>query len=322
MPVFFWTGEEDYLISKKKEEWEKAFILKHGDINLLHLDGANLTYVDLDTHIKTLPFLGDKKLIFISDLPQKTNQTIKLDKIKETVDLLSSLDETVIVVFISSQPDKRSALYKQLVKIAKIEEFRSFMSSELYKWIENYVHSQGGKILPLAITFLIEYVGNDLRRITSELQKLLVYTNNEKSISEQDIKDLVVPSIELNVFHFFDALFTRNKKLSFEIMQKIVTDDISLMQFFALFIGQLRNLVLVKSLENSSKSNVMSSLRVAPFIASKLIKHQENFSILELKELYCKFVQIDFSIKTGKILISNNNEKALALEFEKLILAL
>src|SRR3989338_7715744 len=92
--------------------WQKAFLQKHGDFNLQSLDGSKCEIAEIITSISALPFLAEKRLIFIHHLPEAAakketpeREPAKkpADPLQKLIDALPGIPETSIVVFIQPQ---------------------------------------------------------------------------------------------------------------------------------------------------------------------------------------------------------------------------
>lgn len=322
MALFFWTGEEEFLIREKQEHWIKAFSEKHGDMNISTLDGQESSPGEIVAEIQSVPFLAEKRLIFIKSLPPSTTDSFDPRRGEVILDGFKGIEESNVVVLIQPKPDKRTSFYKELVKISQVEEFKLLSEKQLESWIQSRIEKKGGKILPAALLYFIELVGVNLWKYENEIDKLLQFTNGEKSISEQDIEKLVVPVISSNVFKFLDAVSEKNSKKALFELHSIMAEGESLMQLFALFIRHIRTFILAKSLKNPTKDDLVKELKLHPFVAQKTLAALRKFEMKELKDLYQKCFDIDLGVKTGKISISTGNEKALALEIEKCLVQL
>ena len=75
--LFLFTGEETYLLHDQIKQWKDAFVEKHGDINLVILDGEEVSLNEIMIAIEAMPFLGDKRLIFIHNSIRAIAQPIK-----------------------------------------------------------------------------------------------------------------------------------------------------------------------------------------------------------------------------------------------------
>ena len=69
-----------------------------------------------------------------------------------------------------------------------------------------------------------------------------------------------------------------------------------------------------------NKNILIKEVKLHPFVAQKILMHMKNFNTQELKNIYQRLLDIDIKLKTGGINISGGNEKALALELEKILL--
>jgi len=173
------------LIHEQVSIWKKAFEEKHSDINLVHLDGIKTEVGEMMTQLEAAPFLGDKRLIFIENLPEAPQKRVKKDdgdkkkkpdKYEKLGDYLERIPETSVVVFVQSNPDKRKSLYKKFVQSAEVKEFKSLNGYALNKWIQNRCRKHQINIDQSAIQHLIDLAGGGLWRIDQELQKLAAYT--------------------------------------------------------------------------------------------------------------------------------------------------
>ena len=323
MAIFFWTGEEEFLIQEKEKSWTKAFSEKHGgDMNISSVDGKSANIDELLSCLESAPFLAEKRLLFIKNLPPQAGDKIDSKKLDKISNSLKSLENYTVAVFMQSNPDKRTSFYKNLKALAQIEIFNKLQHSSLEKWIKQKIISQKTEILPSALSFLIDYVGSDLFILNNEINKLISYTNQEKAISENDIKKVCIPIIPTNVFRFLDAFTEKKAGQALKELENLLQENESLFQLFSLLTNHVRNLIIATNTKNISKEFLIKSLKLHPFVAQKLMHNVKNFSALELKNIYKNLLDIDVAIKTGLINVSANNDSALALEIEKIIIKL
>ncbi|MBT4936995.1 DNA polymerase III subunit delta, partial [Candidatus Peregrinibacteria bacterium] len=182
--LFFWTGEEDFLISEKKEMWEGAFCKKHGgNINIAILDAKELSAGEIISDFETVPFLAEKRLVFIKNLPPKANEKMDVKKLESVLMALKNISDTTVLVFIQNKPDKRTSFYKQLIKMAQVEEFKELRPQELETWLKTYIKKRDAEILPSALSFFLNRAGTNLWKLSQEANKLIAYNNKKKAIS-------------------------------------------------------------------------------------------------------------------------------------------
>ena len=332
--IFLFTGEESYLIHEQISGWKKAFVEKHGDINFAALDSGEIPINDIILQTEAMPFLGDKRLIFIYGLPDapKTRNAGKVTNKDEKRELdleklekaLDDIPETTIMVFVQSKPDKRKSFYKNLVKKAELKEFKQLQGSDLIKWVQKMTKQKGNNISSSDAEFLIGLAGSDLWRLSHEIEKITSYAD-EKEIDKKIINHLVIPTLEANIFHFTDALGAKNHKTAIQDLHKIISSGDSLCQVFYMIVRQFRLLLQVGGYTelnpSASSATIASMLKIHPFVAKNTLTQSRHFKISELKKAYQSLLDIDIALKTSTIRITTSNQEELALAIEQFILS-
>lgn len=333
--LFFFTGEETYLLQQKVNSWKQAFLEKHGELNLGFIDGEKASASQIIMEIETVPFLGEKRLIFIENLPAAPKAAAKEDdekddeaeeddlQTKKFVQAIENLPETSVVVFIQPHPDKRKNLYKALIRLAKVEEFEPLDEQALNKWVCKETSRIGGTIDPAVADYFISMVNQNCWRLAQEIQKLACF-KPDQSISQTDIDHVVTPTPEANIFHFTDALATRDHRKAIRQLHKTMAAGDNLRQLFYMIVRQFRLLLKVKSYKMQypicTPASVSGSLGLHPFVARNVLSQISHFKMNELKQIYAHLLEIDTDLKSSQIRITSDDQDELALAIEQFIL--
>ena len=317
--LYLFFGEESYLLQKKVNFWKKSFQSKHGEYNLSVIDGLKENANSIISECETMPFLGEKRLIIIENLPPSMGAKLDDKKINALLRFLDNIPESSVLVFVNSKPDKRTKFYKQLSKIAQVEEFKQISAGELSIWVLNELKARGGKILPLATQYLIGKTGNNLWALHNEIDKLIAYAG-EKPISENDIENLVTPVFDVNVFKLTDYIGAKQSKQAIDILNKLIDSGNNSIQIFNMIIRQFRIFLQIDEMKQKPASEIASALKLHPFVVQNSLKQVRLFGRDELVKAYKDLLEIDRKLKTGLIKISANNENMFMLELEKFIL--
>lgn len=332
MALFLFTGEETFLINEQVKAWKQAFLEKHGDLNLLHLDGSRIEVNELMSQVEALPFLGDKRLIFVDHIPPKAKPAGKkatkadekqAEQSEKLMGALERVPESSVVVFVQSKPDKRKKLYKKMVQVATIKSFDRLEGAALHSWISQQFKMRESSADYAVIQHLVSLVGQDLWRLSQEVEKLALYAE-EGVVTAAMIDDLVVPSIEANIFHFTDALSARLPKKAMSHLHRSMAAGESLHQVFYMIIRQFRLFLQTQGylvqFPRANSSGVASALKIHPFVAKNVTRQVKFFNISELKEAYQALLKIDHQLKTSGIKVTAEDQSQLALAIEKFIL--
>jgi DNA polymerase-3 subunit delta len=331
--LFFFTGEESFLLQSHVKSWKSAFLEKHGEMNLdvLHADETPLS--DIMASCLALPFLGDKRLLFIYGLPEKpparqTGAASKKDEKKEEAlkkfaDNLSRIPESSVVVFIQQQPDKRKTFYKKLTGLAEEKVFSPLSGTALTTWIRQRFNEKGIQIGTREADYLSHLAGQNLWRLSQEVNKLASYAQGQ-TVTRQMIDHLVSPTLEANVFQLTDALGIKDQKKAVYHLHRSMAAGENLRPVFYMVVRQFRLLLQALGHQTANKSHNATSfaalLKVHPFVARNTFGQLKHFSFDELKQAYDKLLEIDVALKTSRIRITVDDQDELALAMERFIM--
>ena len=332
--LFLFTGSETFLLHEKIKIWKKAFISKHGNINLEQLDATQTPVNEIMAAVNSMPFLGERRLIFNNGLPEPpkkgkgnvktSNKTDERDdQLKKLVGDLDDIPETSIVIFVQSNPDKRKSFYKQLIKKAELKEFKPLAGYVLTQWIQQQVQQKGASISPHEADYLASITAHDLWRLSTEIEKLSTYSH-QRPITRVMIEALVTPSLEANIFHLTDALGVRDFKKAIACLHRSVAAGEKLQPIFYMIIRQFRLLLQGVSFlrgPNPSPSIFTSKLKLHPFVAKNTLAQARHFQWDELKRSYAFLLQIDTELKTGGIKVYADDQTELIAAVERFILS-
>ena len=132
--IVFFTGPNHIFLRRDLDVWIDIFAKKYGEYNISRLDRESLSKTNIQAELLTPVFLGEKRLIILEGVPFAAVRTNEEDKGEEPLSktpdpesiILNALDqipETTVVLFVSTEPDKRKMLYKKLIATATLKEY-------------------------------------------------------------------------------------------------------------------------------------------------------------------------------------------------------
>jgi len=151
----------------------------------------------------------------------------------------------------------------------------------------------------------LEFTGDDLWQISNEIQKLVCFKKSAqiKDIKIQDIKDIVKPNLETNIFEIIDTLARKNKKKALNLVQIGLNKGDAPINILSMINYQFRGLLIAKELMSEGKGlNDFLKLNIfKPYPTRKAWYASAGFSLDELKKIYQKIFEADLNMKTGKV---------------------
>ena len=282
-------NETKNLIKKNNFEGSQVSIY---DIEEVPLEKA---LEDLDTY----GFLSSKKVVIIKNI-----DILKYDDNKKDLDHLfkylenSSSDNLLIIEV--KKLDNKTKLSKELKKKCNYIESSLNTKSFIKGQLKGYDISQD------TINLLDEYCLEDITKIYNECEKLKEYRIDEKKITSQDVRELVVRKqgdTKETTFQFSRALAEKNKKEALNLFNSLLEKNNDSIAIVGLLASQLRIIYQVKILEerNMSDREIASTLGEKEFRIKKTRELTRLYSRDELNKLIITLSDIDLKMKTTDI---------------------
>jgi DNA polymerase III delta subunit len=257
-----------------------------------------------------MSFLAEKKLIII-ELEIWTKESKINDKIDYIITLIDKLPEWNILLLYSINPDKRSKQYKYINKIAELREFNSKSADESYSILRNRF---SWKISDSALQKLIAFKSNNIEKIASEIEKLLITKN---IIEVNDITDNIFPELEESIFQFIDDILNRNL-VAAKLKLNIILNDTSIYAFYNNLLANLRTNVFIWKLKSQKKSQSEIAQILDLWNKAFLINKSYKLSFNKLSKFYIELIWLDKKMKSWKLMWTE--DKDFLLEFENILL--
>lgn len=286
-----------------------------GDLNTTKLDGGSITFNDLRNTCDALPFMGERRIVIVKGLLERFKKGNK-DFYDKLVAYLPDIPDTTRLFFIEADVDKRLRIWKLAQELAEkdppeayVREFATPKQQQLPTWIRRRVHKKGGRIEGRAASMLAEVIGEDVRLLDSELEKLVNYAGDDV-IDTQTVELLVPYTQQANIFDMVDAIGQRNAALALRRLQHLLNEDAAPTYLLHMIVRQIRLLLQFRELSDlgMTQKEIRAKTGQHPFVVQKGIRQAQNFTLEQLEAAFDTLLQTDLEIKTGQ------TEPALALE--------
>ncbi|MCR5254997.1 MAG: DNA polymerase III subunit delta [Acetatifactor sp.] len=290
-------GEERYLVLQYRDKLEKAMCDPDDTMNNNHFAGKDMDVNEVIDLAETLPFLAERRVIFISDSGMFKSGGDRL------ADYLKECNDTTYFVFTEIDVDKRSRLYKAVANCGHVAECKTPDDRTLKIWIATGLKRENLKISEQTCEYFMEKVGTDMANMKSELDKLISYAAGKDTVTAEDIDAICTTTITNNVFDLTNALGDGNIKKALDIYYDMIALKEPPLRILFHIGRQYNQMLIAKTMKNSGHGNgdIASALGVPPFVAGKYINRAANYSVKRLKALIKSCVEADQSVKTGQM---------------------
>ena len=215
-PVYLLMGEESYYIDLICETIiENALKDSERDFNQTILYGADIDdFAIVVNAAKRFPMMAERQLIVV-----KEAQNIKgVDNLLYY--LQKPLMSTILVICHKNGSLKNKKVVAGIEKIGVVYESKKLYDNQLPAFINNYVVAKKLSIDPKAASMMADFVGNDLSRLSSELDKLSIsLSEGSLRITPEIVERNVGISKDFNNYELLNAIITRNILKATQIIQ-------------------------------------------------------------------------------------------------------
>lgn len=206
-------GSEDYLKRQYKKRLIEALLPNKDSMNLNFFEkksdrAGDLKSLELEiiSIADTLPFFSDKRVIVCENTGFFKNKTEYIGE------YLKNVPEHTYFIFLENEVSFAVKSTKAAVAQGFIEEYNKPDTKDLRSWITGKVKSQGKTITSGALTDFINRTDISMDNMAMELIKLLSYCMDKNNITEEDVREICVTSLEEEVFEIANALSEKNKE--------------------------------------------------------------------------------------------------------------
>ncbi len=294
--VYLLYGEEAYLRKQYKDRL-KAALVGDDTMNYHYFEGKNLAVGEVIDLAETLPFFAERRLIVIE------NSGLFKSGGEQLSEYLAGQTETTFFVFVESEVDKRSKLYKAVQSRGSAVEFGEQDETTLKRWILGMMKKEGKNISPSALQYLLEKTGTDMENIKKETEKLFCYCLEKESIEIADIEEICVKRLSSHIFDMVGAIADKKQKLALELYYELLALKEPPMRILFLIARQFNMLLQVKELHKKGFQNkaIGEKVGLPGFIAGKYVTQAGRFTKEELRAAVEACVEAEEAIKTGKM---------------------
>jgi len=271
------------------------------ELNTTHFEGP-VDFGHLRQACDSVPFLAKRRIVVVEDaLSQSAGRSF----IDALVDYLPDLPESTRLFFLESQSLPGNHRLLKLASKAENGYVKAFNRPEgrsLDRWVQERVAEHGGSISPHAVHTLVSSAGNDLTLLANEIEKLVLFKQDDGAIEAEDVSRLCPYAAEASIFDLVDALGNRSGKQAATLLQKKLQEGADPFYLFAMIVRQFRLLIQTKELAEDGRRPpaIADALHIHSFVAGKMYKQSQRFTLFQLEQIYAHLLETDVKVKTGQ----------------------
>lgn len=297
--IYVIAGKDDSLLNAECEKLLGRLIEpQQRATGLFNADPDEVLACDILDELRTAPFLTEKRVVLVKGADNFVSENRQL--------LEGYFDNpcpTGILVLTVNNWDARTKLAKKLPRIGKLIAVIQPGSRQLPgRLIQYAADAHDKRFAKNAAELLIELTGDNLPRLYSEVDKLALFADTEKTITAGHVESLIGHNRLFNAFAVIDAIIAGNVAKAINRMRSMFAEDKSagytVVGAFAFHFRRMFNakVLLEKGVRPAEIANRL-----------RIWSNKDDF-FLQLRKLSLKrlgenlrwLAETDYAIKTGQ----------------------
>ncbi len=295
--VYLLCGEEAYLRKQWRDNLIQAMFPDGDNMNLVRFEGRGLDVSEILSLSQTMPFLAEKRVLVLEDTGFFKNAS------EELSEGIKVLPDTTCMIFVESEVDKRTKLFKTVKKEGYVAELNTPNTRMLVTWIGSLCRKEGKRITAQTASYILEQCGTDMLLLSNEMEKLFSYTLERQEISASDVDAVCVNQINGKIFDMMDAITMQQQEKAISLYRNLLALREPPLRILALLTRQLRILTEMKGLmtDGIPYGELASKTGTPPFTVKKYVNQCQHYTYSRLLSMLEACQETEGRIKTGGI---------------------
>jgi DNA polymerase-3 subunit delta len=259
MPVYLFQGEEGYYID------ELTAMLVEGVVSDSERDFNQTIVYGLDTSVAAIinacrryPMMAERQLVVVKEAQGLKN-------VEElAVYVRNPMPSTVLVLNHKyGKLDGRKKLSAEIAKVGIVFDSKKLYDNRIPEFVIHYLRERQAAIEPQTAQMLADYLGNDLSKITNELDKLCIaLTGEERRITPALVERNIGISKDFNNYELQRAVASGQMLKAMRIARYFEENQKNnpLIVTLTVLFGFFSNLMICQYEKDKSKGSLMQAL--------------------------------------------------------------
>lgn len=206
-PIYILMGEEPYYIDKISDYIENNVMPpEERDFNQTVVYGVDTSAAQVVDMARRFPMMSEYQVVIVKEA-QNIKNWDRLDNYLE-----KPLNTTILVLcYKHGTMDARKKYMTKAAAVGVVFKSEKLRENAVPAFIDDYVKSCKATIDPKAKAMIADFIGADLSRITSEIDKVLVsMPDADRKVTPEVVEKKIGISKDYNMFELRDALINKD----------------------------------------------------------------------------------------------------------------
>lgn len=289
--ILFLHGDSPFRLHERHRFLRDAFKKKYdgAGYNVSSIDGSAYSVDEFRKHTRSAGLFSQKRCISFTDI-WKLNKEDQ-EQLRAELERVNEDADAILCIVAEPPPRKDNALFKQLLRIAKTEEYNQLAGPQLRVWIRQEAKKQGAVIDQQAVEELIARLGQDMWQLHHTLHALNHYN---KTITAESVRLFADVASDEQIFGLTDAIGGKNLREALRLLEEQHRAGAHPQLLIAIIGRHIATLLKVKKTNGEG-------LKLHPYVIKKSLEQSQRWSEAQLLSLCGAVLELDEKTKTTSI---------------------
>jgi DNA polymerase-3 subunit delta len=297
-PIYVIAGKEQALAKRHYQDLLDRLIAPEQRPTGLWVTDSKAAVDEVLDELRTLPFLTDRRVVVVQEADEFITKHRPLLETYFDAPCASG-----VLILIANSFPSNTKLAKKLKTVGELMAITPPKPWQLPAHITQHVKQTFDKVLVKdAAQLLVDLTGNDVTRLYSEVEKLVVFVDSKTNITVKDVEALVGHNRIFGVFEVIDAMVSGQTGVALSRLRNMFAEDKNA-QYTTVgaFAFHFRKMFNAKALLSQGKSvpEVTKALRIWGK-TDQFYAQIRRVSLEQISQIIQQLASIDHQIKTGQ----------------------
>ena len=219
-PFYLFYGPGEFRLEKVLDKIRETFIPEAARaLNLEIFYGGESNSAEIFNRAQSLPFLARNRLIIV-----RRTENFKANDLETFLRYLEKPSESTCLIFVAAAADFRKKFYKRIQSLGRAVNFKPLRENQVMPWIKRMAGEIGLTIDGQACVYLQQVVGNNLRDLHEELEKLRI-RYGEIQVGVDDVKEMVIHSRVYTIFELMNMVSVKKPAEALGVLNRFLEEE-------------------------------------------------------------------------------------------------
>jgi DNA polymerase-3 subunit delta len=286
---------DSYLAEEALQSLLSSAVEREGEGTVQVLRGEETSWARVLDAARSRSLFAERRAVVVRNADALKGEPEGLD------DYLEDPTPGVTLVLLAAKPDKRRGAWKRLLDRASVVKAEAPKGYALRNWVRDQLRRRKLSVDDQGIEEIVERVGQDLRRVIGEIEKLEAYAEGGRRLSAEDVAAVMGRGLARPLYRLSDAFMARRGAEVLELMEESLDEGEPALRILATLHRALRTMMAAQGLREARvpREQLGPRLGVPPFKVGDIVNWERQWSGPSVRKGLEALAQADRRIKTG-----------------------